>query len=514
MARRTRCSCFTARSSEEDDLVAFAQRLGELEIHLRQTRSTGRREVMLVSNKKENGAPIGRLGNQELNWRSMDQIFMEKPTAGTLLYAVEVTPEGGDTWFCDLGAAYAELPPHLRAVVDGRDAVHSAATADRRVGIQLTEAQRTRAPEVVHPLVRTHPLAREKSLYFSMNHTARLDGMSEEDSLPILGELRDHATNPRFVYAHHWRVGDPRAVGQRSAIDAPPRPVSSTITRAPDAPRRRAISPGPICGCRFEGSVSMMKGATLVCLIRSPAKAVAQGSDSTVLQRAPRHPQTTVLMPSMGPGFRRGARLGLAASRYGRPVAHPRAGVIRNLRHGRLAMPRRLVIVDPGHFHAALVQKEMYAGLLPEVNVYAPVGLDLADYLTRIARFNTRADNPTAWTFRVHAGPDYLTRLRDEEPGGICILSGRNRNKIGLIEAAVEAGLHVLADKPAIIRRAVNCRRLERRRPSWPRKGAGLRRHDGRPCWKSSARWSAGCAPTPRCSGTSSPARPTRRRSR
>jgi predicted dehydrogenase len=124
-------------------------------------------------------------------------------------------------------------------------------------------------------------------------------------------------------------------------------------------------------------------------------------------------------------------------------------------------MPRRLVIVDPGHFHAALVQKEMYPGLLPEVHVYAPVGLDLVDYLTRIARFNTRSDNPTAWTFAIHAGPDHLARLRGEEPGGICILSGRNRNKIGLIETAIDAGLHVLADKPAIIRRD-DLPRLER----------------------------------------------------
>jgi predicted dehydrogenase len=125
------------------------------------------------------------------------------------------------------------------------------------------------------------------------------------------------------------------------------------------------------------------------------------------------------------------------------------------------AVPRRLVIVDPGHFHAALVQKEMYPGLLPQVHVYAPVGLDLADYLTRIARFNTRADNPTAWTFAIHAGPDHLARLREEEPGGICVLSGRNRHKIALIEAATEAGLHVLADKPVIIRRA-DLPRLER----------------------------------------------------
>jgi len=192
---------------DEDGLVAFAEKLGDVEIHLRQTRTSGRREVLLVSNIKEDGKPIGRLGNQELNWH-MDQIFMTRPTAGTILYAIEVTPEGGDTWFCDLGAAYQALPHDLRAKVEGQSAVHSAATADRRVGIQLTEDQKLKAPEVVHPLVRTHPLANERALYFSMNHTARLDGLSEEESLPLLDELRRHATQSRFVYAHRWRVGD------------------------------------------------------------------------------------------------------------------------------------------------------------------------------------------------------------------------------------------------------------------------------------------------------------------
>ncbi len=198
---------FHGQQLDEDALVAFAERLGDVEIHLRQTRTSGRREVLLVSNIKEDGKPIGRLGNQELNWH-MDQIFMAQPTAGTILYAIEVTPEGGDTWFCDLAAAYDALPPGLKAKVEGRSAVHSAATADRRVGIQLTEEQRLQAPEIVHPLVRTHPLAGEKGLYFSMNHTARIDGLSEEESLPLLEELRAHATQPRFVYAHRWQVGD------------------------------------------------------------------------------------------------------------------------------------------------------------------------------------------------------------------------------------------------------------------------------------------------------------------
>jgi len=101
---------------------------------------------------------------------------------------------------------------------------------------------------------------------------------------------------------------------------------------------------------------------------------------------------------------------------------------------------RRLVIVDPGHFHAALVQKEMYAGLLPQVHVYAPVGLDLADYLTRIARFNTRPDTPTRWSFGVQAGPDFRDRLREEPPGGIAVLSGLLEHQAREVRATYAAG--------------------------------------------------------------------------
>jgi hypothetical protein len=110
-----------------------------------------------------------------------------------------------------------------------------------------------------------------------------------------------------------------------------------------------------------------------------------------------------------------------------------------------------LVVVDPGHFHAALVQREMYPGLSPLVRVHAPLGPDLIDYLGRIARYNRRPHAPTDWRLEVHAGPDFLDRMRDEPPGGIAIFSGRNRGKIERIAAALEAGLHVLADKPAII---------------------------------------------------------------
>jgi hypothetical protein len=112
----------------------------------------------------------------------------------------------------------------------------------------------------------------------------------------------------------------------------------------------------------------------------------------------------------------------------------------------------RLIVVDPGHFHAALVQKEMYPNLSPLVHVYAPFGPDLIDYLTRIARFNGRAEMPTHWQLEIHAGPDFLDRAMAEHRGAVAIFSGRNRGKIERIARALEAGLHVLADKPWIIR--------------------------------------------------------------
>ena len=113
-----------------------------------------------------------------------------------------------------------------------------------------------------------------------------------------------------------------------------------------------------------------------------------------------------------------------------------------------------LVVIDPGHFHATLVQQEMYPGLSPLVRVHAPLGPDLIDYLSRIARYNQRPQGATDWRFDVHAGPDFLDRMRDEPPGGVAIFSGRNRSKIERIIAALETGLHVLADKPVIIEAA------------------------------------------------------------
>jgi predicted dehydrogenase len=113
-----------------------------------------------------------------------------------------------------------------------------------------------------------------------------------------------------------------------------------------------------------------------------------------------------------------------------------------------------IVTLDPGHFHAALVQREMYPGVSPKVHVYAPLGFDLSGHLNRIARFNLRRDNPTRWELEVHTGPDFLERMLRERPGNVVVISGRNQGKIDRIKASLEAHMNVLVDKPWIINSA------------------------------------------------------------
>jgi predicted dehydrogenase len=111
----------------------------------------------------------------------------------------------------------------------------------------------------------------------------------------------------------------------------------------------------------------------------------------------------------------------------------------------------KFMTVDPGHFHAGLVQKEMVAGVSPHVHVYAPLGTDLLEHLNRIRLFNSRAERPTSWELEVHAGPDFFERMLRERPGNVVMLSGRNQGKIDRIKASIEAGLNVFSDKPWII---------------------------------------------------------------
>src|ERR1044071_8549851 len=111
----------------------------------------------------------------------------------------------------------------------------------------------------------------------------------------------------------------------------------------------------------------------------------------------------------------------------------------------------RLVTLDPGHFHAALVQKTMYAGVDPVVHVYAPPGADVQLHLEKINGYNTRKDDPTQWKEEVYIGNDFFEKMLADKKGNVIVLSGNNRKKAEYVSGSLQAGFNVLADKPMII---------------------------------------------------------------
>ncbi len=111
----------------------------------------------------------------------------------------------------------------------------------------------------------------------------------------------------------------------------------------------------------------------------------------------------------------------------------------------------KIMTLDPGHFHAALVQKNMYGQVDPIVYVYAPDGPDVQGHLALINSYNTRAENPTSWDEKVYTGPDFLEKMLEEKPGNVMVTAGNNAKKTEYILKTVEAGINVLADKPMVI---------------------------------------------------------------
>lgn len=111
----------------------------------------------------------------------------------------------------------------------------------------------------------------------------------------------------------------------------------------------------------------------------------------------------------------------------------------------------QLITLAPGHFHAYLVQKDMYEQVDPTVHVYAPEGPEVLQHLEMIGSYNTRQENPTSWNQVVYTGDDYLERMLSERKGNVVMLAGNNRLKTNYIKRSVDAGLNVLSDKPMAI---------------------------------------------------------------
>lgn len=111
----------------------------------------------------------------------------------------------------------------------------------------------------------------------------------------------------------------------------------------------------------------------------------------------------------------------------------------------------KLITLEPGHFHAALVQKSMYADVDSTVHVYAPEGNELDSHMALINQYNSDPTNPTAWNEVVYTGPDFFEKMLEEKAGNVVVLAGNNLKKTSYIQKSIDAGFNVLADKPMVI---------------------------------------------------------------
>jgi taurine dioxygenase len=204
---------FRGQAMSDAHLVAFSRRFGALDIappnENGQRFVEGHPEILVISNVVEHGIEIGSLGAGEAIWHS-DMSYLEAPPTGSLLLALEVPAEGGDTGFCNLYRALSALPPDLAALIAGKTIKHDATTNSagylREGSEPVTDV--TRSPGASHPIVRSHPDTGRPILFLGRRRNAYVDGLPLKDSEALLDALWAHATDPAFTWHHHWRPGD------------------------------------------------------------------------------------------------------------------------------------------------------------------------------------------------------------------------------------------------------------------------------------------------------------------
>jgi taurine dioxygenase len=214
--------------------LAFARRFGEPIAEVNRDKRHGELpEVSLLNSTIKEGQLGGDLQffKQSVirsdEWHT-DQSFVERPALATILHAHEVPSRGGATWFCDTRGAYDALPDEVKLRIDGLKAVHGYDTRRAKYRpVARSQAEIDETPDVVHPVVRTHPETGRKALYLNFNRLDHIVGMERAESDALLDYLADWVSQDRFHYRHQWSVGDAvvwdnRCTLHRVSYDSPP----------------------------------------------------------------------------------------------------------------------------------------------------------------------------------------------------------------------------------------------------------------------------------------------------
>jgi taurine dioxygenase len=201
---------FRDQKLEQEDLVRFTAHFGQPAERSspkdEQTvgQSALHRNLMLISNIRENGVPIGSLPDGELVFHH-DMTFRDLPGAASILYAVEVPAHGGNTMFANCYAAYETLPDDVRQALEGRQAFHHYHFGSARKG----DGKGTKASaQSTHPVFRTHDETGRKAVFVNRLMTDYVVDMPRDESDDLLARVFEHCERPEFVYEHVWRVGD------------------------------------------------------------------------------------------------------------------------------------------------------------------------------------------------------------------------------------------------------------------------------------------------------------------
>jgi taurine dioxygenase len=204
---------FRGQRLDVEDLIRFSRRFGELD--WAPVQETGRRfveghpEIYVVSNVIENGVPIGSLGAGEAVWHT-DMSYLENPPKASMLYALEIPPAGGDTYFCNMYRAYESLPDALKRRISNLSLKHDATYNSGgyvRQGLAATDDPIS-SSGVVHAIVRTHPETGRAALYLGRRRNAYVAGMPLAESETLLDELWSYATRDDIAWSNQWQPGD------------------------------------------------------------------------------------------------------------------------------------------------------------------------------------------------------------------------------------------------------------------------------------------------------------------